>query len=211
MKKTLFLFAALIFASLSPIFAQQVIDNDLAIGNYSTTNGYGKYFYLRGTPWNESTTWIARYSTGNYLTDIRVGMGGASTHRFTVGLKVSETQWLDRFVVTGKGNVGILVANPQYQLDVNGTIRAKEVIVETGWADFVFKDDYYLPTLFDVESHINKHGHLPDMPSEAEVKKNGIRLSEMNTKLLQKVEELTLYVIQLNKEIENLKKSNNGE
>lgn len=104
------------------------------------------------------------------------------------------------------GMVGIGTSNPTLPLEVNGTIRAKEIIVESGWADFVFKSDYKLPALFEVESHIKEHGHLPGMPSESEVKENGVALSEMNAKLLQKIEELTLYMIQYDKELNQMKK-----
>ena len=104
------------------------------------------------------------------------------------------------------GNVGIGTSNSQgYKLAVNGTIRAKEVKVETGWAGFVFKEGYQLPTLEEVENHINEKGHLPNIPSEAEVRANGVDLRAMNAKLLQKIEELTLYVIELRKEINELK------
>ena len=71
-----------------------------------------------------------------------------------------------------------------------------------GWSDFVFKKDYILPTLTEVENHINKNGHLENIPSEKEVLKNGINLGEMDSKLLQKIEELTLYVIDLNKKLD---------
>lgn len=111
------------------------------------------------------------------------------------------------------GNVGVGVAQPTSKLDVNGTIRAKEVKIEaTGWADFVFSPDYQLKPLSEVENHIKAHKHLPDIPSETEVKENGISVGEMQTKLLQKIEELTLYVIEQDKkiaeqqkEIDNLK------
>lgn len=113
-----------------------------------------------------------------------------------------------------EGKVGIGTDNPQNALDVNGTIRAKEVRVESGWADFVFKDDYKLPTLQEVKAHIDEHKHLPGIPSETEVKENGIGLADATTKLLQKVEELTLYAIQqqeiidkLTKEVDELKDS----
>ncbi|WP_369014656.1 hypothetical protein [Flavobacterium anhuiense] len=74
------------------------------------------------------------------------------------------------------------------------------------WSDFVFKEEYKLPTIAEVERHIKEKGHLENIPSEEEVLKNGINLGEMNAKLLQKIEELTLYAIKQNQEIENLKK-----
>lgn len=104
------------------------------------------------------------------------------------------------------GMVGIGTSNPTRPLEVNGAIRAKEIIVESGWADFVFDSDFKLRPLAEVESHIKTYRRLPDIPSETEVKENGIGLSEMNTKLLQKVEELTLYVIQQQKELMQMKK-----
>lgn len=106
------------------------------------------------------------------------------------------------------GNVGIGTENPKHKLDVLGIIRATEVKVETGWADFVFDKDYKLPTLEEVESHIIEYKRLPDIPSEAEVKKDGIGLGEMQVKLLQKIEELTLYVIEQGKEIKQIKEEN---
>ena len=107
-----------------------------------------------------------------------------------------------RMGINTNGNVGIGTENPQNKLDVAGTIRATEVKVEAlPWADFVFDKDYKLPTLQEVENHINEHKHLPDIPSEAEVKENGVSLGEMQAKLLQKIEELTLYTIELNKTV----------
>lgn len=107
------------------------------------------------------------------------------------------------------GNVGIGITNPTNKLDVNGTIHSKEVKIDMeGWSDFVFKKEYILPTLEEVENHIKEKGHLENIPSEEEVLKNGINLGEMNAKLLQKIEELTLYSIQQSKEIEALKEEN---
>ncbi|WP_421876487.1 hypothetical protein [Marinoscillum sp.] len=100
------------------------------------------------------------------------------------------------------GNVGIGTNNPNsnYKLSVNGSIRSKEVKVEANWSDFVFEPDYDLLTLEEVEQHIQEKGHLPEIPNEADVTENGFNLGEMNAKLLQKVEELTLYLIEQNKQ-----------
>jgi hypothetical protein len=107
--------------------------------------------------------------------------------------------------LTLSGNLGIGTNNPENKLDVNGTIRAKEINISTGWADFVFANDYQLPALNEVKRHIDEHKHLPGIPTETEVKENGVNLGEMQTKLLQKVEELTLYLIQQDHTIQELK------
>lgn len=94
-----------------------------------------------------------------------------------------------------------------FKLSVAGNIRANRVKVYTTWADYVFEDDYNLPSINEVEKYINENGHLKDIPSAELVEKNGIELGEMNKLLLQKIEELTLYIIDLNKEVEYLKDS----
>ena len=93
-----------------------------------------------------------------------------------------------------------------FKLGVNGKIAATEVKVATysNWADFVFKEDYHLPTLTDVENHIKEKGHLKDIPSAKEVEQNGFFLGQMDAKLLQKIEELTLYTIAQEKKIKAL-------
>ncbi|WP_126248971.1 hypothetical protein [Chitinophaga rhizosphaerae] len=89
------------------------------------------------------------------------------------------------------------------KLAVNGNITAKKIkVTQTGWADFVFDPAYALPPLDTVETFIKQNRHLPEIPSAADVEKNGQDLGEMNKKLLQKIEELTLYVIDLKKENE---------
>ncbi|WP_299158702.1 hypothetical protein [uncultured Tenacibaculum sp.] len=102
------------------------------------------------------------------------------------------------------GNVGIGTTDTKgFKLGVNGKIATTEVKVATyaNWADFVFEKEYNLQTLNEVEKHIKEKGHLKDIPSAAEVKKEGFFLGEMDAKLLQKIEELTLYTIQQEKKI----------
>jgi hypothetical protein len=120
---------------------------------------------------------------------------------------VFGTNGSERIRILNSGNVGIGTAFPAEKLSVNGKIRAQEIKVEmANWPDYVFAKDYKLPSLKETEKHIKEKGHLPGIPSAAEVEKNGIELGDMNKKLLQKIEELTLYLIEQNKEITELKK-----
>jgi hypothetical protein len=114
----------------------------------------------------------------------------------------------DRMVVTKSGNVGIgtLTPSSSYALSVNGSIRAKELVVESGWADFVFEKDYELKSLSELESFIAQNKHLPGVPSATEVKAEGVKIGEFQTTLLQKIEELTLYMIELQKQNDKLAK-----
>lgn len=107
--------------------------------------------------------------------------------------------------ILGSLNVGTENANPEYQFQVKGKIRSEEIKVETAnWPDYVFAKDYKLPSLKETEQHIKEQGHLPGIPSAAEVNEHGINLGDMNAKLLKKIEELTLLLIQQNKRIETL-------
>jgi hypothetical protein len=107
------------------------------------------------------------------------------------------------------GNVGIGTTNPTNKLEVAGTIRAKEVIVETtGWSDYVFASDYRLAPLSEVEAHIAAKGHLPGIPSAAEVATQGVSVGDMQAKLLAKVEEMTLHLIAQEKRIAQLEAEN---
>lgn len=111
--------------------------------------------------------------------------------------------------IDGVGHVGIGTRTPgSYNLAVNGTIRAKEVIVDTGWSDYVFAPDYRLAPLSEVEQHIKTEGHLPGIPSASDVAEHGVTVGEMQAKLLAKIEELTLHQIDQEKAIAALQAQN---
>jgi hypothetical protein len=103
------------------------------------------------------------------------------------------------------GSVGIGTTNPDQKLTVKGKIHAEEVIIDLAVpADYVFKPNYKLMPLNQVEQFVRTNSHLPEIPSATEITKNGLNMGEMQNKLLQKVEELTLYLIDKNKEIQSL-------
>lgn len=115
------------------------------------------------------------------------------------------------FNITMGGNVGIGTGSPTQKLSVNGTVLAKEVIVSNAasyWPDYVFEDNYPLMSLDDLKKYLEDSKHLPNVPDENEVEKNGVSLGEMQRLQMEKIEELTLYVLQLNQRIETLEKEN---
>ncbi|NHA05363.1 prefoldin subunit [Mucilaginibacter sp. HC2] len=99
-------------------------------------------------------------------------------------------------------NVGIGTTDPKgYKLAVNGSVIATSMTVKVyaNWPDYVFKKDYQLPSLQSVKTYIDQNQHLPEVPSEQDIAKNGLNLGEMNKVLMKKVEELTLYLIEKDK------------
>ena len=106
------------------------------------------------------------------------------------------------------GDMGIGTTDTRgYKLAVAGNVIAESVLVrlQASWPDYVFEDDHQLKKLEEVESYIKEHKHLPGIPSACEVEEQGIDLGNMDAKLLEKIEELTLYVIELKKENEAMK------
>ena len=148
-------------------------------------------------------------TSGTFLKHMRQGSSGADFGIFTAPTLTGAS--VERLRVTKDGNVGIgTTTTGIHKLAVEGSIGAREIKVQaTGWYDFVFEKDYNLPTIEEVEKHIKEKGHLKDIPSAKEVLENGIHLGEMNGKLLQKIEELTLYTIQQEKKINEQEKKMN--
>lgn len=114
-----------------------------------------------------------------------------------------------RMFISANGNIGVGTKTPDAKLAIKGKIHAEEVKVDlvVPAPDYVFKEGYDLKTLEEVEAHIKEKGHLPNIPSAKEMESNGVELGTMNMKLLEKIEELTLYVIQLKEENKELKQA----
>ncbi|WP_285060242.1 hypothetical protein [Pedobacter ginsengisoli] len=148
----------------------------------------------------------AKFHIVDAAQQLRLGYDDANYNAFTIGSNGSLTiasYGTNPNVSILNANVGIGTSLPSEKLSVKGKIRAQEVKVEmANWSDFVFANDYVLPSLQETEKHIKEKGHLPGIPSAAEVEKNGIELGDMNKKLLQKIEELTLYLIEKDKKIQ---------
>ncbi|WDF60803.1 tail fiber protein [Flavobacterium sp. KACC 22758] len=135
--------------------------------------------------------------------------GPAHNYKTTVEEYATTTGTYQNRNAYFNGNVGIGTTNPTSKLTVAGNITSREVkvTVDAG-ADFVFENEYNLPSLESVDKFIKENKHLPEIASAKEMQKDGINLSEMNIKLLQKIEELTLYMIEMKKENEEIKKDN---
>ena len=226
MKKTI-ITTILVLLSIS-LFSQDQTKSDIILqtgeSKLTPLGQEGKRLYFGAREDNGDYIYMTRFNRDTNKSDLRVGIGddAGGDDRFIVGNITwnSGGVWKDWFVVTNQARVGIGVSYPTCALDINGavkasaldvagTIRSKEVKIEAaGWADFVFDRDYKLPSLSQVESHINENKTLPGIPTEQQVKENGVDLGDMQIKLLQKIEELTLYVIDQDKRIKALEEEN---
>lgn len=123
-----------------------------------------------------------------------------------VGNVFNPTPGILAIKAASNGNVGIGTPNPTEKLAVNGTIRAKEIKVEANpWPDYVFNEDHQLMSLDSLANFVKENKHLPNIAPAKAVEENGIALGELNRQLLQKIEEMTLYLIEQNREIKELK------
>ncbi|AZI24047.1 hypothetical protein EA772_01315 [Pedobacter sp. G11] len=162
----------------------------LGVRGYNTTTAYGfKSFGL------EHSFYGAVNSSINFLRGGSIS-GGCITFNTNTNM---EQMRLD---ANGNLLIGkISQANTTYKLDVEGKVRANEIVVNTNGADFVFEDSYHLRPLSDLDIFVKKFKHLPEIPPAKTMQAEGVSISELQIKLLQKVEELTLYLIEKDKVI----------
>jgi len=158
--------------------------------------------------------------TGKLSTDgFLIGLDGIGYEKLGISINQQERSYIrflttntERMCISQDGFISIgttnLSSNLFYKLTVKGKILAEEVEVvpNVNAPDYVFKDDYELISIYELEKFVNENSHLPEIPSADDITKNNLKLGEMNFLLLKKVEELTLYIIDLQKQIDELKR-----
>ena len=168
-------------------------------------SGTGRYFLRFHFENNDSYPFLTnRTPNGKVVIKTGITAGGGEISRLTIegGDGIVKSYFMDT-------NLGIGTTNPSHKLTVAGTINSKEIIVEeTAGADFVFADDYDLPTLEEIEAFISQNNHLPGIAPATEMIEQGVKVGELQIQLLQKIEELTLHAIGQQKMIESLIKNN---
>lgn len=182
---------------------------NLAVGATSVSNdqGWNRVMDLKGNGSAKilATTGYVKagiYSHDNWGPGASARIGTETNHPLILMAGYGQ----DAMIVNTNGRVGIGTMDPQSELAVKGTITSKKVkVMQDGWADYVFDSSYQLPSLAQVESFIKEKKHLPEIPSAAEIKKEGLDIGDNQAMLLKKIEELTLYVIQQNKEISQMR------
>ena len=154
---------------------------------------------------------LKAYNNATFLGSVDMFADGATNSGGFQFYTVNSGNNVAALRIASTGNVSIGTTDALgYKLAVAGNVIAESVKValQDNWPDYVFKKQYILPSLQEVEKFVQLNNHLPDMPSEAEVKNQGINLGQMDGRLLKKIEELTLYMIDFKKEMDLLKQKN---
>jgi len=174
------------------------------IGIYGQGGYMGLYGLGSGQEYTGNVYGVYGYSTGSNGVGTRIGVYGYASG--------GATNWAGYFLgstyISGDLRIGTSTAATGYKLSVNGKIACEEVLVQdmASWPDYVFKSDYKLMSLEQLEQNIKENGHLPGIPSASEIENNGLHLGNMQKQVVEKVEELTLYTIEQGKMLQELKK-----
>jgi hypothetical protein len=178
---------------------------NLHIGNKTNANGQRRYARIYGHDAGEQFYGTIHSNWEEYKRTFDIYTSN-TTHQLKIDASANPSA---NILLLPGANVGIGTTNPSHKLSVAGTINSEEIIVEENvGADFVFEASYDLPTLQDIEAFIEQNQHLPGIAPASQMIEEGVKVGELQMQLLQKIEELTLYVIQLKKEIELLKAEN---
>lgn len=186
--------------------------NDLVVGNsyelnIQRKNSHGDAFILHNAEYSQGQDQLKWENTHPNFGSRGIRFG-YSTNRgiYFYADEVSTTAGVEftpttRFFIGNNGKIGVGTTAPTQKLSVDGKINAEEIILEdVAGADFVFEEDYDLRSLEETEEFIKANKHLPEIPSAAEMAEEGLEIKTMNILLLQKVEELTLHLIRMEKE-----------
>jgi Phage T4 tail fibre len=149
-----------------------------------------------------------KYSVDDYASQLRFDLGGFNFLTAPFGIAGNQVPFTSVMSINHNGNVGIGTTTPDAKLAVKGTIHTQEVRVDLNGAvapDYVFEKDYNLMPLDELKVYLEANKHLPEVPSAKEMDAQGVNLKEMNLLLLKKVEELTLYLIEMKRENKEIK------
>lgn len=153
-------------------------------------------------------TWVTKgpvYTYGlAYIASIIQGNNTSDAYGNLIFATANGTGPMERMRIDQFGNIGVGTTDPRgYKLAVAGNMIAEQVTVklQASWPDYVFKKDYSLMPLSELRRYINQNDHLPEIPADKEIKEKGLNLGEMNTLLMKKIEELTLYLLEKDKQL----------
>lgn len=179
------------------------VNGDVRLGSYGAYTNPSLIIKGSNTPFGkESQRDISFEFAAAGKSVIRAYRGGSWDNYLQFLTTYSNATPIVRMHISGNGYIGIGTENPTVKLDVRGTISAEEVKVQVlSGADFVFNQDYDLKPLSEVEAFVKENKHLPEIPSEKQMQEDGLSMNEFQIKLLQKIEELTLYTINQEKRL----------
>src|SRR5260221_6445988 len=189
------------------------IEGGQRVKNSSAASGAYTTFRLQGPDYGNGLE-LDFFGNNNIPSDLNWSYGGGPGSVAIVNVNPKPLTFgtgnVGRMLIDANGNVGIGTTQADYKLTVNGKIKAEEVQVLVDVPDYVFENNYSLMPLVEVEKYINEIKHLPAVPRAKAIAETGWQVGEMNNKLLEKIEELTLYMIELKKENEKLKQRVNN-